>query len=212
MKHQEHIIAVISEKFNKLSETMNKKIIKISELKDKNFISNEDIIIAQRAMLETNVSFRQIIPYIAIKTKKDEYLTYTRTKSGNEKRLHKKISIGFGGHVDANDAIFDDNSVINIDKTIKLAATREIVEELGTDFYQKIKKSLNNIDIQKVIIDDKSDVEKVHIGLLITITIEGKKFDIESPESQIEINGFLKKEDIYKLDGDIEPWSKLTLE
>lgn len=212
MKHQEHIIAVSAKKFNELSSKLNKKIIKTKDIKEKDIISNNDVIIAQRAMLESNEYFRQIIPYIAIKTNKDEYLTYTRTTSGNEKRLHKKISIGFGGHVDANDAVFNDDSILDIKETIKLATTRELIEELGIDFYQKVKKSLNNINIQKLIIDDKSDVEKVHIGLLITITIEGKKFNINSPESQIEINGFLRKEEIYKLNGEIEPWSKLTLE
>lgn len=211
MKHQEHIIAVSAKKFNDLSNKMNKKIIEIKEIDSDMIISSKDVIIAQRSMLETNDYFRQIIPYIAIKTNKDEYLTYTRTKSGNEKRLHKKISIGFGGHVDANDAVFDDNSILNIKETIKLATTRELIEELGIDFYQKVKKSLSNINIQKLIIDDKSEVEKVHIGLFITITIDGKKFDIKSPESQIEINGFLKKEEIYKLNGEIEPWTELTL-
>lgn len=212
MKHKEHIIAVSAKKFNELSSKLNKKIIETKDIKEKDIISNNDVILAQRAMLESNEYFRQIIPYIAIKTNKNEYLTYTRTTSGNETRLHKKISIGFGGHVDANDAVFNDDSILDIKETIKLATTRELIEELGIDFYQKVKKSLNNINIQKLIIDDKSDVEKVHIGLLITITIEGKKFNIDSPESQIEINGFLKKEEIYKLNGEIEPWSKLTLE
>ena len=214
-KHQEHIIAVFANKYNTLAEKRNKgNIYSISELSDKNdvteAISKSDVVIAQRADLEENTGFRQLIPYVSLVTPEGKFLTYTRTKKGNEKRLHKKVSVGFGGHMDAADAHFDEDSNLDIQKTIFNGLKREVIEELGNDVYETIKDQINGFQVEELIIDDKTDVEKVHMALLISVTLDGE-IDVESTDESITMEGFLTEEEIRELDGNIEPWSEIVI-
>lgn len=214
-KHQEHIIAVFANKYNTLAEKRNKgNIYSISELSNKGditeAISKSDVVIAQRADLEENTGFRQLIPYVSLVTPEGKFLTYTRTKKGNEKRLHKKVSVGFGGHMDAADAHFDEDSNLDIQKTIFNGLKREVIEELGNDVYETIKDQINGFQVEELIIDDKTDVEKVHMALLISVTLDGE-IDVESTDESITMEGFLTEEEIRELDGNIEPWSEIVI-
>lgn len=214
-KHQEHIIAVFANKYNTLAEKRNKgNIYSISELSNKGditeAISKSDVVIAQRADLEENTGFRQLIPYVSLVTPEGKFLTYTRTKKGNEQRLHKKVSVGFGGHMDAADAHFDEDSNLDIQKTIFNGLKREVIEELGNDVYETIKDQINGFQVEELIIDDKTDVEKVHMALLISVTLDGE-IDVESTDESITMEGFLTEEEIRELDGNIEPWSEIVI-
>lgn len=214
-KHQEHIIAVFSDKYNELAKKKNVgNIYSISELSEKRDISEafskSDIIIAQRETLEKNTGFRQLIPYVSLVTEDGKFLTYTRTKKGNENRLHKKISVGFGGHMDATDTHFNADSTIDVEKTIFNGLNREVIEELGEDVYDKIKDQIKNFKIEEMIIDDKTEVEQVHLALLIKIVIN-KEIEVISEDESITIEGFLKAKEIKELNGDIEPWSEIVI-
>lgn len=221
MKHREHIIAVFADRFNEVEKKHPESdgifCSKLFMDREYNFIFPSDIIFAERKLLETNKNFRQIIPYIAIKDKKGNFLTYTRTKSGNESRLHKKVSIGFGGHIDATDAVFDSNSIISVKDTLKKATLREIKEELGEKAYNIALPLINNFNVSHLIIKSKGsnvsaaeDVESVHIGLLITLEVDDD-FPVYSPENQINMEGFLSKDEIYALEGEVEDWSHIIL-
>lgn len=214
-KHQEHIIAVFANKYNTLAEKRNKgNIYSISELSDKSdvteAISKSDVVIAQRADLEENTGFRQLIPYVSLVTPEGKFLTYTRTKKGNEQRLHKKVSVGFGGHMDAADVHFNEDSNLDIQKTIFNGLKREVIEELGNDVYETIKDQINGFQVEELIIDDKTDVEKVHMALLISVTLDSE-IDVESTDESITMEGFLTEEEIRELDGNIEPWSEIVI-
>jgi len=214
-KHQEHIIAVFADKYNKLAEKKNKgNIYSISELSSKSdvteAISKSDVVIAQRADLEENTGFRQLIPYVSLVTPEGKFLTYTRTKQGNEQRLHKKVSVGFGGHMDAADAHFDEDSNLDIQKTIFNGLKREVIEELGNSVYETIKDQINGFQVEELIIDDKTDVEKVHMALLISVTLDSE-IKVESTDESITMEGFLTEDEIRKLEGNIEPWSEIVI-
>lgn len=214
-KHQEHIIAVFANKYNKVAEKRNKgNIYSINEISENgnvtDAISKKDIIVAQRATLEENPSFRQLIPYVSLMTNDGRYLTYTRTKQGNETRLHKKVSVGFGGHMDAKDLHMTDDSHIDIEKTIVNGLKREVVEELGEDVYQIIKDKVDGFEVKEFIIDNKTEVEEVHMALLITVVLDDA-INVKSPDDSIIINGFLKADEIRQLEGEIEPWSDIVI-
>lgn len=214
-KHQEHIIAVFANKYNKLAEKQNKgNIYSVSELSAKSdvteAISKNDVVIAQRANLEENTDFRQLIPYVSLVTPDGKFLTYTRTKQGNEHRLHKKVSVGFGGHMDAADAHFDEDSNLDIQKTIFNGLKREVIEELGDSVYEAIKDQINGFQVEELIIDDKTDVEKVHMALLISVTLDSE-IKVESTDESITMEGFLTENQIRSLDGNIEPWSEIVI-
>lgn len=56
-----------------------------------------------RAEVEDDLSLLQIIPYSYVYGWKPEVLVYRRTKKGSESRLHGKLSIGVGGHINPED-------------------------------------------------------------------------------------------------------------
>lgn len=103
-----------------------------------------------REPLETMPAFRQIIPYIILKVD-GQYINYLRTPKGGEERLHGKISIGLGGHVDLEDIQFTGNN-INLEATLESGAAREVLEEVGdVDIISKtwvglVAANLNPVD------------------------------------------------------------------
>lgn len=83
---------------------------------------------SERGPLEFDVDRKQIIPYVVIGSRKNgTFLSYVRPNKGNEDRLHGKISIGFGGHIEVIDA----EGSINIFDAVLNCARREIKEELS---------------------------------------------------------------------------------
>ena len=66
-----------------------------------------------KPVLEQDESFRQIIPYVVLRCG-GNYLTYTRGATGGESRLHAKISMGFGGHVDLPDIKTDEKGLLDL--------------------------------------------------------------------------------------------------
>ena len=59
------------------------------------------------------------------------------------------------------DAHFDEDSNLDIQKTIFNGLKREVIEELGNSVYETTKDQINSFQVEELIIDDKTDVEKV---------------------------------------------------
>lgn len=101
---------------------------------------------------EENPLFKQIIAY-AIFRHKGRILAYARTPKGGEVRLHNKMSLGIGGHINPVDGLTD-----SID-TYLVGMEREIREEIrfsGTATQR----------LYAVINDDTNDVGSVHLGIV----------------------------------------------
>ena len=87
-----------------------------------------------RADVEEDPSWRQIIPYAVIQCE-GQVLLVERLKAGSESRLHNKMSIGMGGHINPQDHT-DDNQKTAPQKTapeqdvLEAALVRELREEL----------------------------------------------------------------------------------
>jgi predicted NUDIX family phosphoesterase len=56
-----------------------------------------------RSEVEEDPSYKQIIPYVVFRCE-DAVFCYTRGKSQGEARLHRRRSLGVGGHVSEADA------------------------------------------------------------------------------------------------------------
>jgi predicted NUDIX family phosphoesterase len=113
--------------------------------------------IGPRRVLEEQPAFRQIIPYVVLRVG-DKIVKYTRTPAGGEARLHGKTSIGLGGHIDLSDIVSVGDHV-DLAATINNASERELLEELG-------KVEVEARDWIGVLIDNDSDVGRVHVGLV----------------------------------------------
>lgn len=123
---------------------------------------------SERGPLELDVNCKQIIPYVIIGSKVNEtFLTYTRPNKGNESRLHGKISIGFGGHIETCDT----GDAINLDDVIINCARREIKEELSLWTNDLTYKTLGYIN------DDSNPVGRVHFGVVLYLDVSSVSVD-----------------------------------
>lgn len=195
-KHQQHIIAISASVISHESDDL--KMVAGE-------VTGADVIIAQRAMLEENPAYRQIIPYTILKCG-NKFAAYRRAETGGENRLHGKVSIGFGGHVDMVDVIVDENSVIDLDATIRTASEREIAEELvfGDDVV------IDRVETMKEkIVSNRSDVDKVHIGLVSTIYISNE--NVKSGEEDLDFMGFFTADELRQMTP-LESWTEGLLQ
>jgi predicted NUDIX family phosphoesterase len=107
-----------------------------------------------RGAAEDDPSHKQLIPYCVFRHE-GRILHYTRGKAGGEARLHAKISVGVGGHVNPVDT---GGGRIGPD-AYHAAVSREIEEELelAGGYRSRIIGLLN---------DDSNPVGQVHLGIV----------------------------------------------
>lgn len=121
-------------------------------------------------------NYLQVIPYFTVEanildidTKEPmvkQTMVYQRTKGSGESRLMGNYSIGFGGHVDIADVVYNEDSVIDFIATLKLCAEREAQEELLNPSEFDRETTLTG----KVLLDYSNDVGKLHIGFILEMT------------------------------------------
>lgn len=107
-----------------------------------------------RESMETDPSFKQLIPYIVLRHE-DQVYRYWRTKKAGESRLHHLYSIGIGGHINPR----DHNLFTGTADLLREAAMRELREEVQIADPVEIKH-LGYIN------DDQSEVGQVHLGIV----------------------------------------------
>lgn len=123
--------------------------------------------LVDRAVCETDESTLQLIPYVVlahvphgVAYDKARIFAYSRGKGGAEERLHAKLSIGLGGHVDGIPGNGGLQSWLNEE------ACRELREEVGLDLpYSAV------IFSNAVICDPTTEVSRVHIGVLCAVRV-----------------------------------------
>jgi predicted NUDIX family phosphoesterase len=131
-----------------------------------------EVWIGPRPKLEVDFDFVQPIPYIVIRDG-ENVLVYQRGEGGGDARLHANSSIGFGGHVDGSDAVYDDDGVIDLRATMQTACIRELEEELGISLLRLSDEQRAGLcNWAAVISSAASDVDKVHVGLVAVIDVQ----------------------------------------
>ncbi len=108
----------------------------------------------QRPLAEQDPGFRQVIPYVLIRHN-GMYLVVTRHKTQGEPRLHDKMSVGIGGHINP----VDDGSGDSLDAGLR----RELSEELAVDN----PPGWSDLLPLGLICDDGDEVSKVHLGIVL---------------------------------------------
>lgn len=146
-----------------------------------------------RGAAEDDVEFKQVIPYIVIKNS-NKYLSYQRGKLLSEKRLLAKFSIGFGGHVQYNEA------AMTGDYTYSLR--RELKEELNVK--EVISESLIG-----VINDDSDAVGKVHFGFVHELLVGDDV--VRSNEKSINKLTYYTLEELKSRIDEYENWSRFVI-
>lgn len=109
-----------------------------------------------RPEAEERPDFKQIIPYVILR-QGDKIFVTRRLNKGGEARLHGKISIGIGGHINPVDEQGD---------MLMQGLWREIHEEVELDKHGELHSC-------GFINDDSNSVGSVHLGACFTLEVEG---------------------------------------
>lgn len=104
-------------------------------------------------------AYIQIIPYYLFRNK-GRYLRYIRTVTGGDARLHGKVSVGIGGHVDLKDVVVDADGRIDLVATLALAGKREAHEEIGANIADEAFRFIGTIYATD------TEVDRVHLGVV----------------------------------------------
>lgn len=113
-----------------------------------------------RAAAEEDPAFKQLIPYCIFRCG-DRILHYTRGKAGGESRLHAKISVGVGGHVNP----VDTGGGRTGPEAYHSAVTREIEEELDLP-------GSHEHHIIALLNDESNPVGQVHLGIVHLVDLQ----------------------------------------
>jgi predicted NUDIX family phosphoesterase len=153
-----------------------------------------------RDQVEKDPSLKQLIPYMIFRhvdAGRPTVFQYTRGTGQGEGRLHRKRSVGIGGHISAIDA--GDHAV---GSPYQEGMRRELDEEVAIESpYTSRCVGLIN--------DDRTDVGSVHLGVV-------HLFDLEQPavrprEPEIIDCGFRPVDTILADIAGFETWSQICM-
>ncbi len=146
-----------------------------------------------RPEAEIDPGHKQIIPYAVVRHS-DRYFLLQRKSAQSEQRLHNRLSIGVGGHINPSEAVSDAD-------VIRVGLRREIEEELyiAPGYEERLIGLIN---------DDTTDVGRVHLGIL---------FEIESTSADVRVRETHKMDGAWALMDDLghsyerlETWSQIV--
>jgi len=153
-----------------------------------------------RGAMETDPSFKQLIPYVLLEWTDGNgvtsLFTYTRGGGGGESRLHAKRSVGIGGHISREDSAEGADPYTT-------GMQRELAEEVSL-------KSGYNATREGLIYDPSNDVGKVHLGVVHRFVLEEP--EVSSNESDLAEGGFVTIDDLRAQKDRLETWSQLAID
>ena len=143
-----------------------------------------------RSAMESDPSFKQIIPYLVLRDG-ERYFLMHRTRAGGDARLHDRWSIGVGGHLNPGDG------------DLHRGLRREWDEELVADFFPEF-------ELIGLLNDDTTDVGAVHLGAVYVADAAGRPVSIRETD---KLSGdFAPPSAVAAVADDLESWSRLVFE
>ena len=141
----------------------------------------------ERAKAEVSPEFKQIIPYVVVRHG-DDYFVLKRTSKQTESRLHHKVSLGIGGH-------------INPGRTLMQGLQQELDEEVDVD----TKYALHFIGILN---DDSTDVGRVHLGAVFELIADEAKVTVKETEKMT--GAWMRRDELASVREQMESWSQIV--
>jgi predicted NUDIX family phosphoesterase len=155
----------------------------------------------ERARAERTPAWKQVIPYCVVTSGERILLTKRRAKGG-EARLHDKLSIGVGGHINPVDRV--DGTDLDGTDLVLAAARREIAEELEV-------RGEYELELLGYLNDDSNPVGAVHVGLVFAARTTGSVRIREEDvlEGQLVVPAELHAS--RSSDANLETWSSILI-
>jgi predicted NUDIX family phosphoesterase len=157
----------------------------------------------ERERAERDPELKQVIPYTLVTRRGEngdtEVLLLRRLARGGEARLHDKLSIGVGGHLNPVDADGDRAALLDA------GTRRELTEELAIDGALEWRRA-------GLLNDDSNPVGAVHVGLVQVARAHG---DVSIRETDVLAGEFTTPAHLAQLlaqGANFETWSALLVE
>ena len=147
-----------------------------------------------RAAVETEPSFKQLIPYVVLRHG-DRLFHYTRGAGAGEARLRALRSVGVGGHITAEDAA-------GAADPYRGGMLRELAEEVEID-------SSYTERVLGLVYDPSTPVGEVHVGVLHVLTLARPA--VRPREADIAAAGFAPLAELWADRTAFESWSQFVL-
>ncbi|MDB6032987.1 MAG: Phosphoesterase MutT/NUDIX family [Verrucomicrobiales bacterium] len=156
-------------------------------------LANQGRKFLSRAIAETDETHKQIIPYIAI-CHGDKLLVLKRSSKQSEARLHNKLSLGIGGHINDGE--------VGATDLVQAGMLRELSEEIEL-------KGGYTTNLVGVIYDPSTAVGRVHLGIVFRIDCERPEFTLGEPD--LMTGEWVTRKDLQALVPSMETWSQLLV-
>jgi predicted NUDIX family phosphoesterase len=142
-----------------------------------------------RDIAEVSPEYRQIIPYVVIQHG-DETFVLRRLKKQTEVRLHDKLSLGIGGH-------------INPGHDLRAGLQKELDEEvrIGGAYELTFAGILN---------DESTEVSRVHLGAVYLLVSSTRDVDVLETEKMRGV--WMTRAELAANRAAMESWSQLVLD
>jgi predicted NUDIX family phosphoesterase len=143
-----------------------------------------------RPTAEESPQFKQIIPYVVIRHA-DEYFLLKRTTKQTEARLHHKLSLGVGGHINPDTP------------TLLGGLQKELDEEVYVD-------DPYDLEFVGILNDDSTAVGSVHLGAVYLLHASTRNVRVRETDKMI--GEFVPRETLASHREAMESWSQIALD
>jgi predicted NUDIX family phosphoesterase len=150
-----------------------------------------------RAIVEEDPSFKQIIPYVIVRFE-DRYLLLQRTSKQTEKRLHGKLSIGIGGHINDLETAGSHKNILHA------GLERELEEEIH------LAGQRRSLDLVGIISDDSTPVGQVHLGLVFILETDRPEHTVN--EADLMTAEWATLDQLRERRDRMETWSQIAFD
>jgi predicted NUDIX family phosphoesterase len=141
-----------------------------------------------RPIAEVSPQYKQIIPYVLIRHG-DSWFLLQRTSRQTEKRLHDKLSLGIGGHVNPD--------------------TPDLLDGLQKELDEEIAVSGDyDISFVGILNDDTTDVGRVHLGAVYVL--DARDAAVEVRETEKMTGRWVPRAELAELRERMETWSQIV--
>lgn len=144
----------------------------------------------ERRIAETSPRYKQIIPYVLIRHGQS-YFLLQRTDRQTEERLHHKLSLGIGGHINPD--------------------TPELIEGLHKELDEEVEiEGDYDLSFVGILNDDTTDVGRVHLGAVYVL--DTQTGDVKVRETDKMTGRWATREELAAAREQMETWSQIAFD
>jgi predicted NUDIX family phosphoesterase len=138
---------------------------------------------------EVEPKWRQVIPYVVV-MHGDDVFTLRRLRKQTEARLHDKVSIGIGGH-------------INPGHDLLAGLQKELDEEVAID-------DPYALEFAGILNDESTEVSRVHLGAVYILRASSANVRVRETEKMT--GSFVARRELAAMRDAMETWSQVVFD